>query len=53
MSESQITAHGRMNSAIRPVQKMTMIGLVRSRNTAFSGAITAKNCRSSEYQRGA
>jgi hypothetical protein len=47
MSESQITAHGRMNSAIRPVQQMTMIGLVRPRNMTFSGAITAENYRSS------
>jgi hypothetical protein len=47
VSESQITVHGRMNSANRPVQKMTMIGLGRSRNMAFSGAISAKNCRSS------
>jgi hypothetical protein len=53
MTESQITAHGRMNSAIRPAQKMTMMGPVRSRNMAFSGAITAQNCRSSGYQRAA
>jgi hypothetical protein len=42
MLESQITAHGSMNSAIKPMQKTTKNGLVESRNMTFSGAITAR-----------
>ena len=46
ISENQITAQGRMNSAISPAQNITMIGLLCSCNMTFSDAIAVMNHRS-------
>jgi hypothetical protein len=46
ISENQITAQGRMNSAISPAQNITMVVPFRSRNMTFSGAIAVMNHRS-------